>query len=161
MNVKGKTYKEVTEKQKKEILEQNMKTFNNVRIGVHGKELPKFTDNSKVQEYWKFRTNVTFTKRDKNNTTRINNSFLSTPRSIREIEKTYVAIKKKNDIPNKINDVKNYDLLQSIDRGKTKIRPRWTSTIIQICNNTPVLKEEILDSTLKPNKLDTSTKLKM
>ena len=31
-----------------------MKTFGNVTIGVHGKELPKFADNLKTQQYWKF-----------------------------------------------------------------------------------------------------------
>lgn len=40
----GKTKRKIDEERKKEILENNMKTFGKVSIGVHGKELPKFSE---------------------------------------------------------------------------------------------------------------------
>jgi len=38
-----KTQKQIEEQRKKEMLDYNMKTFGKVAIGVHGKELPKFS----------------------------------------------------------------------------------------------------------------------
>ncbi len=35
------------------MIEYNMKTFGNVAIGIHGKELPKFSQTQNLQEYWK------------------------------------------------------------------------------------------------------------
>ncbi|OMJ86334.1 hypothetical protein SteCoe_12185 [Stentor coeruleus] len=47
----GPTIKDLKEKVKKETNDYNQNTFFNISIGVHGKELPKFTDN--LKEYWK------------------------------------------------------------------------------------------------------------
>lgn len=44
------------EERKKEMLEYNMKTFGKISIGVHGKELPKYSELSNdnaVKEWWK------------------------------------------------------------------------------------------------------------
>ena len=49
----GKTYAEIKEKMRLETNEYNQKVFSNITIGVHGKELPKFSDNQK--EFWKSR----------------------------------------------------------------------------------------------------------
>ena len=38
---------------KKEMITYNMKTFGNVAIGIHGKELPKFADRPESRQYWK------------------------------------------------------------------------------------------------------------
>jgi len=35
--------------------EHNVKTFGNVVIGIHEKELPKFAENPNLREYWKYR----------------------------------------------------------------------------------------------------------
>ena len=40
----SKTKHQLEEERKKEMLEYNMKTFGKVSIGVHGKELPKFSE---------------------------------------------------------------------------------------------------------------------
>ncbi|CAI2359718.1 unnamed protein product [Moneuplotes crassus] len=45
------TFAEKIERQKKENLEHYSKTFGNITIGVHGRELPKFSTNNK--EWWK------------------------------------------------------------------------------------------------------------
>lgn len=39
--------------------EYNTKTFGNVPIGVHGKELPKFQDDPSIREYWKLNNSYT------------------------------------------------------------------------------------------------------
>ena len=48
----GKSKKQLEEERKKEMLDYNMKTFGKVSIGVHGKELPKFSE-SQAKEWWK------------------------------------------------------------------------------------------------------------
>jgi hypothetical protein len=40
---------------KNERIDYNMKTFSKQTIGVHGHELPKFSENEEMKEYWKFR----------------------------------------------------------------------------------------------------------
>ena len=47
----GKTIAEIKESQRLATNEYNQKTFSNIAIGVHGKELPKFSENQK--EFWK------------------------------------------------------------------------------------------------------------
>lgn len=37
------------------MLDYNMKTFGKVSIGVHGKELPKFSEDQSVKEFWKLK----------------------------------------------------------------------------------------------------------
>ena len=47
----GLTYSKIKEKQRKLINEYNTKHFSNETLGVHGQELPKFSENNK--EFWK------------------------------------------------------------------------------------------------------------
>jgi len=47
------THKQIVENRKKEMVDYNMKTFGNVAIGIHGKELPKFSQTQNLKEYWK------------------------------------------------------------------------------------------------------------
>lgn len=49
----GLTINKIKEKEKKENNEYNSKTFSNLSIGVHGKELPKFSGT--LNEFWKAR----------------------------------------------------------------------------------------------------------
>jgi len=51
----GKTKKKLQEERKKEHLDYNMKTFGRVAIGVHGKELPKFSEDETKKEWWTLR----------------------------------------------------------------------------------------------------------
>jgi hypothetical protein len=37
------------------MLEYNMSTFGKVAIGVHGKELPKYSETDNVKEWWKIK----------------------------------------------------------------------------------------------------------
>ena len=48
-----KTYTKIKEKQKKEANEFNIKTFSKQTIGVHGHDLPKFSENEKLKFFWK------------------------------------------------------------------------------------------------------------
>lgn len=49
----GKTIEQIRESQRLATNEYNQKTFSNIAIGVHGKELPKFSENQK--EFWKLK----------------------------------------------------------------------------------------------------------
>ena len=51
----GMTFNKIKEKRRKETNDYNMKTFANQPIGVHGHELPKFSENEDTKEFWKFR----------------------------------------------------------------------------------------------------------
>lgn len=51
--VDGKTKRQLQEDRKKEMLDYNMKTFGKVSIGVHGKELPRYSDDEGMKEWWK------------------------------------------------------------------------------------------------------------
>ncbi|MCQ2820963.1 MAG: hypothetical protein MJ252_27205 [archaeon] len=51
----GKTYEDIKEKRKKETLEYNTKHFSVHPLGVHGHELPKFSENEGTKEFWKLR----------------------------------------------------------------------------------------------------------
>lgn len=53
--VDGMTKRQVEEERKKEMIDYNMKTFGKVSIGVHGKELPKFSQDHTVKEWWKLK----------------------------------------------------------------------------------------------------------
>ena len=55
----GRTKRQLEEERKKEMLDYNMKTFGKVSIGVHGKELPKYSEveDSNVKEWWKLNKN--------------------------------------------------------------------------------------------------------
>ena len=48
-----KTYTKIKEKQKKEANEFNIKTFSKQTLGVHGHELPKFSENENLKYFWK------------------------------------------------------------------------------------------------------------
>jgi hypothetical protein len=50
--VEGSTYKKIVEDRKKEMLENNIKVFGKVSIGVHGVELPKFSEEEGMKEWW-------------------------------------------------------------------------------------------------------------
>jgi len=49
------TYNVLKERRKKENLDYNLKTFSKQTIGVHGHELPKFSGNEELKEYWKYK----------------------------------------------------------------------------------------------------------
>ena len=52
-NEERKTYTKIKEKIKKESNEYNIKTFSKQILGVHGHDLPKFSENEKLKYFWK------------------------------------------------------------------------------------------------------------
>ena len=46
------TYSKIKEKKRKEINEYNIKTFSSQALGVHGHELPKFSESETNKEFW-------------------------------------------------------------------------------------------------------------
>ena len=51
----GMTFTKLQEQRKKEIFDYNLKHFSQHAIGVHGQELPKFSENEKMKEFWKLK----------------------------------------------------------------------------------------------------------
>lgn len=49
----GLTYNKIKNRERKKILEYNIKTFSDHPKGVHGYELPKFSESKNIKEYWK------------------------------------------------------------------------------------------------------------
>ena len=49
------TYSKIKEQKRKEINEFNIKTFSSQALGVHGHELPKFSESETNKEFWKFK----------------------------------------------------------------------------------------------------------
>ena len=52
-----KTFTEIKEQRKKIENDYNIKTFSKQTLGVHGHELPKFSENEKLKYFWKNKTN--------------------------------------------------------------------------------------------------------
>ena len=54
-NEDRKTFTKIKEQRRKETNDYNIKTFSKQTIGVHGHELPKFSENEKMKEWWKLK----------------------------------------------------------------------------------------------------------
>ena len=52
-NEERKTYTKIKEKYRKEANDYNIKTFSKQTLGVHGHDLPKFSENEKLKYFWK------------------------------------------------------------------------------------------------------------
>ena len=48
-----KTLRSITEERKKDMIEYNSQNFGKISIGVHGKDLPKYSENDDVKQWWK------------------------------------------------------------------------------------------------------------
>lgn len=48
----GLTKEKLRARRRKEMLSYNLATFGNVAVGIHGKELPKFSNSQNTKEYW-------------------------------------------------------------------------------------------------------------
>ena len=51
----GLTYSKIKDQKRKEINEYNIKTFSHQALGVHGHELPKFSESETNKEFWKLK----------------------------------------------------------------------------------------------------------
>jgi hypothetical protein len=43
----------LTEERKAIMIQENSQKFGNISIGIHGKELPKYSDSTPDREFWK------------------------------------------------------------------------------------------------------------
>lgn len=148
-----KTYSKVKEQKRKENVDYHMKTFSRQTIGVHGHELPKFSENDTYREYWKFREdwvenpkcisqvelleNQKFWKK-KEELKLIDHAEI--PEEI-NVKKDHIPIKKKDEIlikVNKLNHFKQFDpdhpVPIDIDNVKRKHIYRWTTLVNQFSN---------------------------
>ena len=137
-----KTYDQIVETRKREMLENNMKVFGNVSIGIHGKELPKFKQN--MAEWWKIRSgyngqpkesSLVRMKQNMKFWAKTEDIIIADMQNTQPppdiFKETYVKKKTKNQIaenPNKLNSVKHKS---SNAFGANSQRPkkeyRWTS----------------------------------
>ena len=121
-----------------------MKTFGNITIGIHGKELPKFADKKNTHEYWKhfksYKENPQFksslemrqAKRYWATPDKMRlNDVQETPPPPDPFKATFVLPIHKNKVEGKVNEAYQFTG-EPKDSLITKIRPRWTEFIHNI-----------------------------
>lgn len=118
------------------MIDYNMKTFGNVAIGIHGKELPKYSEDETKKEWWKIRDNY---NSNPSNVScyklRQTHNYWAKGDPIREsdvnefppppdpFKTSYVARETKDGIPEKINTVnpfKKFDSEEEVRHGDQK-----------------------------------------
>ena len=163
-----KTYRDVIDKQKKEIMEHNTKTFANISVGIHGVELPKFENNIGTREFWKAGNcpNIIHSERsshvmnNETNKPKLRNPSLEENASINRV---HFLKNDKKELPEKIGEIKKFDSNEyKRNINKIKSRQNWTSTVERFMpkvtpndgvNSTEARKEiEPLYSSFSPNK---------
>lgn len=115
----GKTYEQIKDKRRKETLEYNVAHFSEQPMGVHGHELPKFSDSENNKEFWKLREgyveNPKFTSQVE---------FLEDRKYWKKKEDLYLSEHKEYD-PEKENEMKKKEYvpqeIQSIDDVTKKV----------------------------------------
>lgn len=116
--VEGPTYKKIVEERKREMLENNVKVFGKVSIGVHGVELPKFSDEPDLKEWWKQKQGFTkdpkyksasHLKQDKKYWAKADQMLLADHLEeygpVDPFKQTHIAVHKKTQIVEKINQI--------------------------------------------------------
>lgn len=132
----------IQEARQKEMLENNMRVFGNVAIGIHGKELPKFRNKS--DEWWKvrkgfkekpqevsllkYKQNMKYWKKVED---LVLNDAIHEQASPDAFKTIYVKKERKNKVaenPNKLNQIK-YNSNQTLNNTieKQKIDYKWTT----------------------------------
>jgi hypothetical protein len=48
------TISQINEERKKQMIENMTQKFGQVTVGIHGQELPKFSDSEQTKEFWRF-----------------------------------------------------------------------------------------------------------
>ncbi len=140
-----KTHRQVVENRKKNMVEYNMRTFGNVSIGIHGKELPKFSRAQSVQEYWKLsstyreqptvssgvelrRTHKYWAKPDP----LLLSSVSKDPPPVDPFKLTHVPRPAKRDLAEKVNGINHFAAEQVESGGETAgvtMHTRWTEVV--------------------------------
>ena len=117
----GLTYKKIVEERKKKEVEYNMNTFGNVSIGIHGKELPKFSENKTGQKWWtmkpdyhqkpNFQSRLEMKQDQKfwaQNDPVLMSDVVEDPAPVDPLKKEFVPKVIKADVPEKINLIPFY-----------------------------------------------------
>ncbi|MCQ2819896.1 MAG: hypothetical protein MJ252_21740 [archaeon] len=153
----GKTYSQIKEKMRKEAIEYNTQKFSKNHIGVHGHELPKFSENKTCGEFWKndpnynpnpkyqsqveYKESIKYWKPEEE--LYLNEHRDELPQTKDPFKKEYhpIEAKKENLIINvsKINHFKNFDpnVVAEFDPNKNKVKHiyRWTTLVNQFAPN--------------------------
>ena len=152
------TLSKLKNQRRKETNDYNIKTFSKQTIGVHGHELPKYSESSTMREFWKhkegycenpkfkshveFKENIKYWKPEEE--LYLNEHRDEPPQSVDPFKKEHVLLpkdKKDNLIlkVNKINLFKNFDPSKQskIDPEGTQQRHiyRWTTLVNQFAPN--------------------------
>ena len=153
-----KTYTKLQNQRRKETNEYNIKTFSNQTLGVHGHELPKFSESKTMKEFWKgkegycenpkHQSYVEYTDSIKYwkppEELYLNEHRDEPPQSVDPFKKEHVLapLEKKDNIilkVNKINIFKNFDPNKTapvdIEGNKIKHIYRWTTLVNQFAPN--------------------------
>lgn len=145
-----KTLNKLKEERKKEMCEYNMKVFSNQTIGVHGHELPKFSD-SEFKEFWKYnegwienpeyqsRVEMLENKKYwKKNEDLLIKDFKEEIPEADDFKKTYIPLEKNSELIIKVNNLNHFknfdpDNPQPIDIENVKRNHiyKWTTLVNQ------------------------------
>lgn len=147
----GMTFTKLQEQRKKEIFDYNLKHFSQHAIGVHGQELPKFSENEKMKEFWKLKDGYVDKPTFQSQVDLLeNHKFWKKPEELLlsehkdeipkpdKFKRETVLPEKKDDLIIKVNQVNFYK-----DFDPSKVRPvdiekasknhiyRWTTLVTQ------------------------------
>lgn len=150
---------------KKEMADYGMKTFGNVAIGIHGRELAKFSENPQATEYWKLRDGYkVFPNSTSNLELRQTQKYWAKPdrmllADVHEEEApkdpfktTYVPRKYKEEIAEKVQRVNRFQS-EAEELGGTVVaatQPRWTEVMQRLLQRHSIYDE---DPTQRPSLL--------
>ena len=153
-----KTYSKIKEKSRKEANEYNIKTFSKQTLGVHGHDLPQFSENEKLKYFWKNKDDYCENPKYKSQREYLesikyfkppgedlylNEHREESPRWIDPFKKEHYPIQKKNEKEiitdlNKINIFKGFDpsVVKKFEYDpKNKHVYRWTTLVNQFAPN--------------------------
>jgi hypothetical protein len=154
-----KTYTKIKEKNKKEANEYNIKTFSKQTLGVHGHDLPKFSENEQLKYFWKnkdgYCENPKFTSQREylesikyfkppGEDLYLNEHRDEEPKWIDPFKKEHYPLEKKRNEKDIITDLNRINIFEGFDPSvvkKFEYDPRhkhvyrWTSLVNQFAPN--------------------------
>jgi hypothetical protein len=156
---------------KKEMADYGMRTFGNVPIGIHGRELAKFSETQNAKEYWKLRDGYKpFPSTTSNLELRQTQKYWAKPDRMLlsdgnegeaprdPFKMTYVPCERKVDLAEKVQHVNRFQSepgeLGGVNVALTQ--PRWTEVMQRILqkhsiyDEDPTQRPSILKSELEP-----------
>ena len=140
------------------MVEYNIKTFGNVAIGIHGKELPKFALSRNLKEYWtindsynpipKVSSNLTLNQ-NKKYWAKPDEMFLSSVRDDQgpkdPFKTTYAPSKYKRDISENVQRINHFkdEAREAVGAGSVlRTKPRWTEIVTKLSANRSVYEDD-------------------